>query len=53
MLDAKAVVQPTPPTDAQLLAFETAHAAQLTRPEMRVVTLVRFSAAAIAPTVRS
>ena len=51
ILDPRAVVQPTAPTDAQLLAFETAHAAQLTRPEMRIVTLVRFSAAALAPTV--
>ena len=50
-LDPRAVVQPLPPTDAQLQAFETAHAAQLTRPELRVVTLVRFSAAALAPTV--
>jgi peptidyl-prolyl cis-trans isomerase D len=51
VLEPKAVVQPLPPTDAQLLAFEKQHAAQLTRPEMRVISLVRFSAAALAPTV--
>ncbi|MDB5483383.1 MAG: rotamase [Caulobacteraceae bacterium] len=51
VLEPKAVVQPLPPTDAQLLAFEKQHAAQLTRPEMRVISLARFSAAALAPTV--
>ncbi len=51
VLDARAVVQPAPPTDAQLLAFEKTHAAQLTRPEMRAVTLARFSAAALAPAI--
>ena len=51
VLDTQAVVQPAVPTDAQLNAFMKAHAAQLMRPEMRVVTLARFSAAALAPTV--
>jgi peptidyl-prolyl cis-trans isomerase D len=51
ILDPKTVPQPAAPTDAQLQAFMTAHAAQLTRPEMRVVEVVRFSAAALAPTV--
>jgi peptidyl-prolyl cis-trans isomerase D len=51
VLEPKAVVQPLPPTDAQLLAFEKLHAAQLTRPEMRIISLVRFSAAALAPSV--
>jgi peptidyl-prolyl cis-trans isomerase D len=51
VLDARAVVQPAPPTDAQLTAFMKAHAAQLTRPEMRVITLARFSASDLAPTV--
>ena len=50
-LDAKAVVQPPAPTDAQLAVFEKAHASQLTRPEMRVITLTKFSAAALAPSV--
>jgi peptidyl-prolyl cis-trans isomerase D len=43
IMDPHAVPAPTPPTDAQLLAFEKAHAAELTIPEMRVFTLVRFS----------
>jgi peptidyl-prolyl cis-trans isomerase D len=50
-LNPTIIPQPATPTDPQLLAFEKAHAAQLTRPEMRTVTLVRFSAAAIAPTI--
>ena len=51
ILDPKTVPQPAAPTDAQLTAFMTAHAAQLTRPEMRVVDVVKFSATALAPTV--
>jgi peptidyl-prolyl cis-trans isomerase D len=50
-LDARAIVQPPPPTDAQLLAFMKANTAQLTRPEMRIVELARFSASALAPSV--
>jgi len=50
-LDAKAVPQPAAPTDAQLLSFMREHAAQLMRPEMRVLTLVRFSAKAMEPGV--
>ena len=50
-LDPRTVPQPGAPTDAQLLALMKEHAAQLTRPEMRVISLVRFSAAALAPTV--
>jgi peptidyl-prolyl cis-trans isomerase D len=54
VLDQRAVVPPAAPTDTQLQAFMTAHAAQLTRPESRVITLVRFSAsdlkAGVAPT---
>jgi peptidyl-prolyl cis-trans isomerase D len=46
------VVPPTPPTEAQLEAFMKAHAAQLTRPEMRVLTLVSFSAKALAPSIK-
>jgi peptidyl-prolyl cis-trans isomerase D len=46
------VPKPAPPTDAQLLAYEKAHAAEFTRPEMRIVTLVRFSTAAILPTIK-
>ena len=51
ILDPKIVRQPAPPTDAQLTAFMTAHATQLTRPETRVISIVRFSAAALAPTI--
>ena len=51
ILDPKTVPQPAAPTDAQLTAFMRAHAAQLTRPEMRVVDVVKFSAAALAPSV--
>jgi peptidyl-prolyl cis-trans isomerase D len=51
ILDPKTVPQPAAPTDAQLADFMKAHAAQLMRPETRVVDVVRFSAAALAPTV--
>lgn len=37
------VTQPTPPTDAQLIAFMKQNASQLTLPEFRVLTVVRFS----------
>lgn len=37
------------PTDAQLTSFMKAHAAQLTRPEMRQLSVVHFSTAAVAP----
>ncbi len=50
-LDAKAVPAPPKPTDAELQAFLKDNAAQLTRPETRVVSLVRFSAALLAPTL--
>jgi peptidyl-prolyl cis-trans isomerase D len=39
-----------PPTDAQLTQFMQQNAAQLTRPEMRVLTIVRFSPQAVAST---
>jgi peptidyl-prolyl cis-trans isomerase D len=42
-VDPTSVPQPTPPTDAQLTAFMKENAAQLTRPESRVLTVVRFS----------
>ena len=51
ILDPKVVPQPAPPSDAQLAAFMKQHTAQLTRPEMRMVSVVKFSAAALAPTV--
>lgn len=45
------VAEPAPPTDAQLRAFMEQNAAQLRRPELRTLSLVRFSAAALAPTM--
>lgn len=39
-----------PPTDAQLTQFMQQNAAQLTRPEMRVLTVVRFSPQAVGDT---
>lgn len=47
-----AVPAPAQPTDAQLQAFMKAHAAQLMQPEMRVITLARFSAKDIAPSLK-
>ena len=48
LLDSRAIVPPAPPTEAQLIAFRDANKAKLTRPEMRAINLVRFSAAAAA-----
>lgn len=45
------VEKPTAPTDAQLQAFMKEHAAQLTRPETRVLSVARFSAKALEPSV--
>jgi peptidyl-prolyl cis-trans isomerase D len=45
------VAKVVPPTDAQLSAFMKENAAQLTKPEFRVITVVRFSPAAVAPGV--
>jgi peptidyl-prolyl cis-trans isomerase D len=42
-IEPGSVPQPAPPTDAQLTAFMKENAAQLTRPEFRVLTVVRFS----------
>ena len=51
-LDPHIIPPPAPPTDAQLTAFMKAHAAELTRPEMRTITLARFSAASLASSVK-
>jgi peptidyl-prolyl cis-trans isomerase D len=51
VLDPHSVPLPAPPTDAQLQALIDQHAAQLTRPEMRTLSVVRFSAAALAPSM--
>jgi len=40
------------PTDAELLAFVQQNKAQLTLPERRVMTIVQFSAKALAPTMQ-
>jgi len=42
-VDPQSVAQPALPTDAQLTAFMRENAAQLTRPEFRVITVARFS----------
>ncbi|MET0273163.1 MAG: SurA N-terminal domain-containing protein [Phenylobacterium sp.] len=47
-IDPATVPQPALPTDAQLTAFMKENAAQLTQPEFRVLTVVRFSPALIA-----
>jgi peptidyl-prolyl cis-trans isomerase D len=47
-IDPANVPQPALPTDAQLTAFMKENAAQLTRPEFRVLTVVRFSPALLA-----
>ncbi|QUD88541.1 peptidyl-prolyl cis-trans isomerase [Phenylobacterium montanum] len=48
MLSPGNVAKPEPPTDAQLQAFLNAHAAALKLPERRVLSVVRFSAQAMA-----
>lgn len=51
ILPASSVGEPIKPTDADVQKFIDENAARLTRPETRTVSLVRFSAAAVAPTV--
>lgn len=46
------VPEPPKPTDEQLQAFMKENAAQLTRPEFRELTVVRFSAADVAPRMK-
>jgi peptidyl-prolyl cis-trans isomerase D len=45
------VPPPAPPTDAQLQALINQHADQMKRPEMRVLSVVRLSAKALAPSL--
>jgi peptidyl-prolyl cis-trans isomerase D len=45
------VERPAPPTDAQLTAFMKENAERLTRPETRVLSIMRVSAKALEPTV--
>ncbi len=51
MLDPHNVAPPEKPTDAQLQGFLNAHADALKMPERRVLSVVRFSAKALAPTM--
>jgi peptidyl-prolyl cis-trans isomerase D len=50
-LPPQSVGEPIKPTDADVQKFIDENAARLTRPETRTVSLVRFSAAQVAPTV--
>ena len=50
-LDPKVVGAPITPTDAQLTQFLKDAGPQMMKPEMRILSVVHFSAAAIAPTV--
>ena len=50
-LDPKVVGAPIAPTDAQLTQFLKDAGPQMMKPEMRVLSIVHFSAAAIAPTI--
>jgi peptidyl-prolyl cis-trans isomerase D len=51
MIDPSKVARPAQPTEAQLQAYLKEISAQVMRPEMRQLTIVRFSSKAIAPTV--
>jgi peptidyl-prolyl cis-trans isomerase D len=50
-INPASVEKPAAPTDAQLVAFMKDHAAQLTRPETRVLSVARFSAKALESSV--
>ena len=51
LIDPAKLPEPATPTDAQLQAFMTQNAAALKRPEFRTLTVVRFSAKALAPSL--
>ncbi len=53
VVDPKAAGTPTLPTDADLTKLMKQFSEQLRRPELRQITLVRFSAQALAPTVKA
>jgi peptidyl-prolyl cis-trans isomerase D len=53
VIDPGKLPPPTPPTDAQLQTFLQQNAAALKRPEFRTLTVVRFSAKALAPTLKA
>lgn len=48
VIEPASVAQPPAPTDAQLTTFMQENAQRLTRPEFRVLTVVRFSPAQVA-----
>lgn len=50
-LNPASIDKPAPPTDAQLTAFMKENAERLTRPETRVLSIMRVSAKALEPTV--
>lgn len=51
VVEPRAVGIPAPPTEAQLQAFLKEHEARLKQPESRSISLVRFSAQALAQTL--
>jgi peptidyl-prolyl cis-trans isomerase D len=53
LIDPSKQPAPPAPSDAQLQAFMTQNAAALKRPEFRTLTVVRFSAKALAPTLQA
>ncbi|MET3667363.1 SurA N-terminal domain-containing protein [Caulobacter sp. 1776] len=50
-INPASIERPAPPTDAQLTAFMKENAERLTRPETRVLSIMRVSAKALEPTV--
>ena len=52
-IPASSVPAPAKPTDAELQAFLKQNAAGLIKPETRLVSLVRFSASQLAPTIKA
>jgi peptidyl-prolyl cis-trans isomerase D len=50
-INPASIEKPAPPTDAQLTAFMKENAERLTRPETRVLSIMRVSAKALEPTV--
>lgn len=53
LLGEHSVPAPAAPTDADLKRFMAENAAQLKQPEFRVISMVRFSAAALAQTAKA
>ena len=51
LIDPGKMPEPAAPTDAQLQAFMTQNAAALKRPEFRTLTVLRFSAKALSPSL--